>query len=224
MNARHNSLTSLLAFLMIATAGSVSRATEATIENYGNTPIYVAIAYRHSYENHVAKGWFKIEPTQSRTFSAPDDREMAMLVHRDGKPVTFVKHQEFLRWPTAVGQRFVVDRPGDDGQVRFLRWGENLEHTASVQKGHYPNGWALADFFILGAGKQRLEVKPQATASLVAGPQRLDVKPKVVSLASVKPQRLEAKSKLASVAAAKPQQEEPKLQSEGGIAIIPLPE
>src|SRR5947209_14590465 len=106
MSRQNKCILSMLAFVVMGGIASVSLATEATIENYGNTPIFVAIAYRYNYEGHIAKGWFKVEAAQSHTFTAPDDRQMAMLVHRDGKPVTLLYHQETLRWLIAVGQRF----------------------------------------------------------------------------------------------------------------------
>ncbi len=159
----HRPIRSLIAALLSLFAGataSVSLATEAIVENYGNTPIFVAVAHQRPSDNHIVKGWFRVDPSEQKTFTSPDNQQMYMLIHREGVPVIFNHHQEFRRFPVSVGKRFRVDRPDDDNGIRFLHWGTNLEYAANVIKGQYPEGWDRSEFFYVGTGVQRLEVRP----------------------------------------------------------------
>jgi uncharacterized membrane protein len=132
---------------------------QVTIENYSNGNVYVAKAYRRGYTPR-AEGWWTIPPNGTQTFSANKASDLSLRVENDGGEITFQNHNSFVNCPV-TNDRFTVARPTDDLSIRFLRWGDALEHSYNTrQNGPLPEGWERRRFFRIGSGVHRLEVTP----------------------------------------------------------------
>jgi hypothetical protein len=140
------------------------QAGSAKVENYSNSSIFVAVAYRtyKGTSDLAVEGWYEIRPNQSQTFSAADEDDMHLrIIGNGGREISFPKHQQFLSWPV-VNQRFTVSKEPDDPTIRVLRWGASLENVRNVnrQGGALPPGWSNQRFFRIGSQNTRLEVRP----------------------------------------------------------------
>lgn len=141
-------------------AAAAAKDVEVKVENYSNDNVVVAMAYEHFDGVVAAEGWFPVKPGGSRKFKTGAANDLYLRVERAGTEVTFEKAPKFRSWPVNGG-RFDVLKEADDGSVRVLRTGANLEHRVTVNKGDkLPAGWADKRFFRVGSESETLEVKP----------------------------------------------------------------
>ncbi len=157
-------LAAALGLGLTAATPATCQAGSARVENYSNSSVFVAVAYRtyKGTSDLAAEGWYEIRPNETRTFSADDADDMHLrIIGNSGGEITFPRHRQFLSWPV-MNQRFTVSKEPDDGTVRVLRWGGNLENVRNVnrQGGALPPGWSHQRFFRIGSQNTRLEIRP----------------------------------------------------------------
>ena len=138
-------------------AGNVA-AAEVTVENFSNGPIFVCFAFNKGQT--VSDGWTKIEPNGKKVFNNDTRDEMFLRIESNKRELRFPRFNKFLKFP-ANDQRFVVKNEPDDNSVRTFRWGAGLEHSVNKTKSEpLPAGWDSREYFSVGSGNDRLEVKP----------------------------------------------------------------
>jgi hypothetical protein len=127
----------------------------ATVENFSNGPVFVAIA--HERGNFISGGWTEIPTNQTSTFTADDPSDLYLRVQgSDGNEITFSNFNTFLFFTTNP-QRFTVNRQPQDPSVMTLQWGPNLENSFNMTAGEpLPAGWSSLRYFEIGSGNDTL--------------------------------------------------------------------
>jgi uncharacterized membrane protein len=148
-----------LAIALAAAWPACGLTAEAKVENYTNDAVYVATGY--NYGQMVSGGWTAIGPNQSQTFTAPDNAELCLRIEdKNGKSITFGNFQTIRTFPVS-NDRFTVNNEPDDATVRTLKWGNQLEKSYQMKKNDpLPAGWENREFFRIGTGNHKLEIKP----------------------------------------------------------------
>lgn len=142
-------------------SASATLAGEFKVENYSNQPIFVALAFDQG--ETVSLGWFTIRPGDSRAFQTPDASPMFFRVEQalpEGGVRELTYNVPTSNFP-ALRARFEVKNAPDDPNVRFLRWGADLEMSMNMNRNdQLPDGWGLIRYHRVDQGNSKLEIKP----------------------------------------------------------------